>query len=548
MVSKKAAWLTINTACLSLAFFIRRSVNLPSYAFAGIYTLIVLSDLFLCWAYHAWVYPTYFDPLRAIPAPKGWNKWIGYAFQDLGKDKIQGTSQRTWIEELKGEDSVRFFDLFQRPRIMPISPRALTDVLTTKCYDFEKPASMRSGSILAILGNGLLFAEGGVHKKQRKQLNPAFSFRNVKNMFPMFWNGSMELVRLIEKEVHKGSGSAVIEPNDVTSRATLDILGEAGLGQSFGAIENPDNPTTQAYNGLFSVKYTSDIVFAIAEAIIPASIVMLVPHPRNRNLKKNTRVVREVCAKIIHERRAKIEKQGAEAGNDLLSLILSQKEVTYTDKEMVEQLATFLVAGHETTAAGVAWAVFVFCKYPAIQQRLRDAIRESIPASAFQPGGCATSEQVESCAYLQAFCAEILRLFAPVPVTVREAVVDTSIAGKPIPKGTVVLLAPWSVNIATATWGPDAAEFKPERWLENPGNGGAKSTYASMTFIHGPRSCIGMGFAKSEFACLVAGWAARFETSFHKEGDWKEPKVDMLGSIAARPASGWKVDVKVVDW
>lgn len=546
--SKQTVWLAITSSFLLLALFIHRKTSLPTYQYVCLYTALTLSNLFVCWAYHAWIFPHFISPLRTVPTPKGWNRWIGYAFQDIGKKKIQGTSLRTWVNELSGADVIRFQDLFQTEKLLPVSPKALTDVLTTKCYDFEKPRYFKTGTTVAVLGNGLLFAEGGVHKMQRKQLNPAFSFRNIKNLYPKYWRGSMGLVNHIERQVNKETGVAVVEPNVLASRATLDILGEAGFGKSFDAVERPDNPTTKAYEGLFGPTKTSDIVFSIAEIIIPSWIILSLPHPRNWNLKKNTQTIRNVCSTLIEERKEKIEKQGSLPATDILSLILSQKEVTFSTAEMVEQLATFLVAGHETTAAGVAWAIFVFCKYPAEQKRLRDEVRTHIPASAWEEGSGAvvTPEQLEACAYLQAFCAEILRFYPPVPATVREAVVDTCIAGQPVPKGTQIILAPWAVNVAKATWGDDATEWRPERWLETPSGGGSKSTYANLTFIHGPRSCIGMGFAKAEFACLVASWVGRFESSFHKDEGWEEPKVDMMSGIAARPSAGWKVDVKVV--
>ena len=68
-----------------------------------------------------------------------------------------------------------------------------------------------------------------------------------------------------------------------------------------------------------------------------------------------------------------------------------------------------------------------------------------------------------------------------------------------------------------------------------------------MTFIHGPRSCIGQSFAKGEFQCLVAAWAGRFETKFHLEEGEEPPKTDMMSGISARPSRGWKVEVKPLE-
>lgn len=104
-----------------------------------------------------------------------------------------------------------------------------------------------------------------------------------------------------------------------------------------------------------------------------------------------------------------------------------------------------------------------------------------------------TAAQIDDCHYLHAVCSEVLRLYSPVSTTLRVAACDTSINGQVVPKGTVVILCPWAVNTSTQMWGPDAHEFKPERWLDADGKannkGGAESNFAFLTFLHGPRSC-----------------------------------------------------------
>lgn len=114
------------------------------------------------------------------------------------------------------------------------------------------------------------------------------------------------------------------------------------------------------------------------------------------------------------------------------------------------------------------------------------------------------------------------------------------------------MLVPWAINKDEAQWGPDAAKFNPDRWLpsdENPrsANGGAPSNYALMTFLHGPRSCIGSGFAKAEFACLVAAWIGRFEFSLNDPKEHDEKNMVIKGGVTAKPAKGMYVKTKVVE-
>ena len=210
---------------------------------------------------------------------------------------------------------------------------------------------------------------------------------------------------------------------------------------------------------------------------------------------------------------------------------------------------TFLAAGHETTAAALGWSIYELCRSPDLQKVLCQEITKNVPARCFdlinEGGRGLKAEYIDQCTHLQAFCAEILRLYPPVAITSRVAARDTTLLEHLIPKGTVIFLAPWAVNVSTALWGPDAKEFKPERFLNHPtalsqerkassskDNGdddaeftnpnietGARrqeSAYANLTFLHGPRSCVGQSFARGELACLVAAWVTAFETSFSK--------------------------------
>lgn len=243
-----------------------------------------------------------------------------------------------------------------------------------------------------------------------------------------------------------------------------------------------------------------------------------------------------------------IRKSADTPPNNILSAILSSSEVSFTEDQMVEQLLTFVAAGHETTASAMSWAAFVFCKHPHIEQRLREEIWASLDSTAWEANSdtTVTAAQLADLPYLQAFCNEVLRLYPPIPMTVREAVVDTTLADHVIPKGTTVIVPIWGVNASPALWGPDAADFRPERWLESP-SGGCKSNHAFQTFIAGPRSCIGSSFARHEFQCLVAAWVGRFETRFSKGPGWKEPTPYILGGISAKPAPGWEVELKVLE-
>ena len=200
---------------------------------------------------------------------------------------------------------------------------------------------------------------------------------------------------------------------------------------------------------------------------------------------------------------------------DIASIALSSGQ--FSDENIVDQMTTFLVAGHETVATSLQWAVFALCKHPEMQVRLREEIRSHISATIPSTGGrdpqTATAAQLDSLPYLNAFCKEVLRFYPPVRSTVREASKDTFILDSFIPKGTTLSIVPGAINLDKGSWGPAAEEFNPERWIGEgwAHRGSVDSSYSFLTFLHGPRSCIGQSFAKSEFVCLVAVLAGRFQ-------------------------------------
>lgn len=126
----------------------------------------------------------------------------------------------------------------------------------------------------------------------------------------------------------------------------------------------------------------------------------------------------------------------------------------------------------------------------------------------------------------------------------RQAAHDTSLGGQPIPKDTVIVLSIWFMNRSPELWGADAEKFRPERWISDTGkpnqNGGASSNYEFLTFLHGPRSCIGQGFAKAEMRCLLAAMVG----SFSWELGMDEDKILPRGVITIKPANGLHLKLK----
>ena len=459
-----------------------------------------------------------------------------------------GEPIRNWIDTIPNDGVIRYLGPFNGERIVLTNPKALAEVLVQKTYEFVKPPQLVRG-IGRILGVGVFLAEGHEHKTQRKNLMPAFAFRHIKELYPIFWTKSRELMNVLSLECEPLRGDEgitermerpqkPIDVNDWSSRAALDIIGVAGLGQDFHAIKNTDNELLATYKQLYSLNRSARI-FAALSFVLPAWLIQSIPSRRNNVIQNASTTIKSACRKLILN--AKEEIQEKKSKENILSVALDSGG--FSDEDLVNQLMTFLLAGQETTASALAWAVYILCKNPNIQTRLHDEVRSALPDPTADNSKISASD-IDGLPYLNAVCNEVLRLWPPVSLTLRVAANDTTIAGQHIPKDTTIFIVPWAINASKALWGDDAREFIPDRWL-GPGKantGGADTNYAYLTFLHGPRSCIGQSFAKGEFACLLAAWVWTFKTRFADE----TYEMKVKSGISAKPKD-LKVYLEILD-
>ncbi|KAL2144979.1 hypothetical protein VTI28DRAFT_8208 [Corynascus sepedonium] len=510
----------------------------------------------LAWA--AWaviLYPKLFSPLRGLPGPSGGSWLMGQLPKIMSMPN--GKPMLEWINSIPNNGLIRYLGPFNQERLFITSPKGLSEVLVTKNYDFVKPDQLRH-TLGRVLGIGLLLAEGDEHKMQRKNLAPAFAFRHIKDLYPVFWAKAREGVEAMTDEILKGAAqgndsdgkTAVIEAGNWASRITLDIIGVAGLGRDFDAIKNPDNRLTQAYARIFKPSRQAQIL-QLLNLLISPKLVSWLPVKRNEDIETAARLIRAECAELIRDKRQKIARKEP-TDVDILSVAIESGG--FRDEDLVDQLMTFLAAGHETTASSLTWAAYLLARHPDVQSRLRAEVREHLPPPT-DGVPAPSSVDIDRMPYLNAVCSEVLRYFSPAPMTLRKAAKDTSILGQFVPKGTQIMVVPWAVNKSEALWGADALVFNPDRWMPKAdaadkradNSGGATSNYAFLTFLHGPRSCIGMSFARAEFACLLATWVGRFQWELEDKELVDETKVDIKGGVTARPAKGMYIKTTVLE-
>ncbi|KAL1880528.1 hypothetical protein VTK73DRAFT_5728 [Phialemonium thermophilum] len=588
-------WKSISVTSLACAYLVTslspdRSISRLTAVFSTAWAL-----QFLGWAiWSVFLWPKLFSPLRGLPEPSNNSLFMGQGPRIFAEHT--GDPMLDWINAIPNNGLIRYLGLFNQERLLLTSPKALAEVLTTKNYDFHKPSQLRD-TLGRILGNGILFAEDDEHKFQRKNLTPAFAFRHIKDLYPVFWSKSRESAlamteKVLEDSTKEGKGdgpaaegeapknTAVMEVANWASRATLDIIGVAGLGQDFGAINDPSNPINQTYTWLFQSSRQRRLLNLLG-LFVPDAIVRRLPFKANKQVAEASQFLRDTCRDLVRQKRqAKLDSKGGPTDVDIISVAIESGG--FTDENLVDQMMTFLAAGHETTATSLTWAIYMLCLHPEVQTRLREEVRANLPPLSGgsddegSDSSTVTSLDIDRIPYLTAVCNEVLRYYSPVPLTMRIAVRDTTILDQKVPQGTRVVLCPWAVNKSIELWGDDARRFDPERWLRpanrrqekdlssrgggekvdaagghssssSIGSGGATSNYAFMTFLHGPRSCIGAGFARAEFACLLAAWVGRFEFTLKNQEEMDEKNMKIKGLVTSRPADGLYVRAKIVE-
>ncbi|GAM83041.1 hypothetical protein ANO11243_010270 [Dothideomycetidae sp. 11243] len=480
--------------------------------------------------FRVFVYPFYFSPFRHLPEPSGGS--FPWAHADLIRVSNNGEPYRQWINSTPNNGLIKFRVLMNQERLLLTSPEALREVLVTKAYQFVKPPEP-AFLLQKLLGNGILVSEGEEHKRQRKHLMPAFSFRHIKDLYPIFWSKAKECVDAIAadqtyKNGPRGQQLAAQEAYDWAQRATLDIIGLAGMSHDFQAIADPNGVATSTYKEMLGEE--GPLFFYTSLGVdLPVQWIVELPTRHFNKIRKAVNKIRKIASDLISEKHRRIA-DGKVRENDILSIAIESGG--FSDEDLVNQMMTFLAAGHETTASALTWATYLLCQNPEIQTRLRNEIRSNI-APLSDPQSDDAIQQIDQLPLLNAVCNEVLRVMPSVPMTIRDAIEDTEILGTFVPKGTRIFVAAWAVNVSHELWGQDALTFNPDRWL-GPGKantGGAQSNFSNLTFIHGPRSCIGKDFAKAEFLHLLAAWVGRFNLRFED----KEISKSIIGWVTARP-------------
>jgi cytochrome P450 len=434
------------------------------------------------------------------------------------------SAQQRWCSDV---NKVGFTKFGLGNRVFTANPDDMDHCLNEKMRNFRKG---RGYVILRrILGNGLVTNfDDDSHAIHRREVGPAFSPNALKdiadNCIPKHAAGLLAAVeQRVRKAVTNGDQGSKIAVMDLLSDAALHIMAEA-------AFKTTDPASLEECAANFHMAMTNGWSLARLLPILDRSMVK-----QNRLVQ----VARGNMAKLvsrIHTAVLSGKEEEVKTKKYLVDYLMLSEKLSIGD--VTDHSITFLFAGFDTTSNALTWFLYHISKHQPEQEKLFEEV-----SSVFGLGTIPTLDDLKSCSYLVNSIKENLRCLNPVRAVARQLVVDDVLPGTKtfLPAGTHVILNIHSMHVSPQLWGPDAAEFKPERWERPETEKIAERAF--LPFSTGRRNCIGKDFAMNEMKVLVAVLIRNYQFTWPAD----EPEPETVSTPIVKPKVPFRLLVQPRD-
>jgi cytochrome P450 len=394
------------------------------------------------------------------------------------------------------EEEVVYRSFFGRRQIILNRPAAIHHILVENPERYRRtPATMRM--LRPLIGNGLLLSEGEEWRHQRRTVAPAFAARTMPLLASHVTRAAEAMVARLAAEVRR--------PVDLL--ATMQSLALEIAGTSMFSV------AMERYRPELRDLITSYTAGVGRPALLDFLLPLAIPSPRDIARRRVRRRRVDLIGRIIAERRG---KASAEAPRDLFDMLSTARDpetgMSFSPENLVDQVATLIAAGHETTGVALFWCLWLVAAAPAVQERLA-AECEKLDLS---PENAA--EGLSRLIYARAVVHEALRLYPPAFTLVRQAKQADDAGGIPVPAGGIVFISPWVLHRHRRLWAQPEV-FDPGRFLAGAP---APDRFAYLPFGLGPRVCIGAQFALTEATLVLATMVKAFQIE-RVDGEPVEP-------------------------
>ena len=424
--------------------------------------------------------PSALPPLRPPSPPRAPDSMTALGRMMAIRESVIGS----WGQRAYEEDIVRGRFLGRSSFILN-APEAIRHVLVDNYENYTRtPAGLRV--LRPILGEGLLIAEGRAWKHQRRTLAPAFTPRAVTTLVPHMIAATDETIARLT-----AASNAPVDLREAMQRMTLEIAGRTmfsfGMDRHGAALRD------------FVMEYGERLARPhFLDLLLPLSWPSPQDFSRARFRKRWTAFI----AMLMAERRAAGKNDGAPP-RDLFDLMGAARDPetgeAFTDEQLGDQIATMILAGHETTATALFWSLYLLALDPATQEAVASEVKSATANGELD---------MARLKFTRAVVDETMRLYPPAFLIARAAAGPDTIAGMAVKKHDVVLVAPWLLHRHQKLWrDPDA--FIPSRFM----TGTPPDRFAYLPFGVGARVCIGAHFALVEATLALARMIGAFHVA-----------------------------------
>ncbi|MFK7835878.1 MAG: cytochrome P450 [Sulfitobacter sp.] len=377
---------------------------------------------------------------------------------------------RAWMAEFKTP--------FFRSYLMN-QPELVKTVLKHRPGDFPKSDRISEG-LRPLLGNSVFLTNGDAWKRQRRIIDPAFEGGRLRETFPAMWDAAEAAATRLAPHAGK-----TIEIEAETSHAAADVIFRTLFSIPI------EHHLARAVFDEFRVYQRSQPLLNIA-AFVP--LPRWLPRFFRRNTRASAAKIRALITELTQTRMQAIE--AGKAPDDLATKIMTTADPVTGERfdaaEMVDQVAIFFLAGHETSASALAWTLYLMATHPEWQERLAEEA-QALDTCDF---GVMSKLRLSRDVFREA-----LRLYPPVPMMVRETTCPERFRDRDVKTGAQVVISPWHLHRQERLWdNPDG--FDPTRWQTENGQKCAREAY--IPFSAGPRVCTGAGFAMVEGPLILS--------------------------------------------
>eukprot|EP00029_Vermamoeba_vermiformis_P005090 TRINITY_DN1670_c0_g1_i2.p1 TRINITY_DN1670_c0_g1~~TRINITY_DN1670_c0_g1_i2.p1 ORF type:complete len:497 (-),score=95.65 TRINITY_DN1670_c0_g1_i2:25-1515(-) len=362
----------------------------------------------------------------------------------------------------------------------------------------------KTGNVNVLLdrlaGEGVLMVDGDRWSRQRRVMNPSFRITKLKSIFPAFTHTGRLLVNAIKEEMNQNNGNVKIYP--LLTKMTMEAIGKAGFGFDFGSFDKNAPLELQSY------QYITE---RLADPKSFIAFMSKLPTRENKKLDESFTSFRKLVTSLIEKKRAQPKNEGEES--DLLEMLVSANDEgsKMTDEELIHNVNTFFIAGHETSSSGLTNTLYMLAKNIDAQEKARAEVKQILH------GADPTYEDIAHLNYITAVIREAMRILPPLLGFSRQAMEDCTVNGYHVPKGTLFSMLSVALHNSEEFY-DEPSKFKPERWLKENENEKPNSA-PWYPFGAGPRMCIGNHFAMLEMKAVLAMLLQQFK--FTPKGELK---------------------------